>query len=247
MHTPAFITHIKVSAMERRSSSGAAAVASKAAFMDVAKSQSTSRPRSNSLPTLTQYFKGTLSLSRRHSPNSSSSSLLSRPATRASTFNPQIKSRTRSFSESFPRMSRMNLRSLFTGRRRSDKLRRNTVGSLNEIETDDLSSSSSSPPRRKDHDMFSPDVSITNDTIGFYDEANIPSRYPVTGHMREEEPLSPDTPLPALVFDDDEDISELEEDDMLLMQERRYAADAGVGFGKDRFPDVMRGGGEKNV
>ncbi|KAF9027652.1 hypothetical protein BDZ89DRAFT_1039421 [Hymenopellis radicata] len=218
MHTPAFITHIKVSAMEKRLSTGSAFVASKATSVD--KVQLTSRPRSNSLPTLTQYFKSTLSLSRRPS----SSSLLSRQ-TRVSTFNPQTKSRTRSFSDSFPQMSRKYLRSLFTGQR---KLRRNTVGSLNEIqteaalmeETDDLSPLRSSPsPPRQGHDMFSPNVLISNDTIGFYDEATIPSLYAVTGPMREEEPLSPDLPLPALVFDDDEDTSEPEEDDMLMMQE----------------------------
>ncbi|KAF9003491.1 hypothetical protein BDZ89DRAFT_1146056 [Hymenopellis radicata] len=126
----------------------------------------------------------------------------------------------------------MNLRSLFTGRRRSDKLRRNTVGWLNEIETeaglleetDDLSPlRSSSRPRRKGHlNMLSPDVSISHGTdrlvFAFYDEATtVPSQYPVTGPMREEEPLSP--PLPALEFDDDEDTSEPEEEDMLLMQD----------------------------
>ncbi|KAF9016105.1 hypothetical protein BDZ89DRAFT_1045994 [Hymenopellis radicata] len=232
MRTPAFIIHIKAPAMEKQPSSGSAVVPSKPASKDVAKLRSFLPPSSNSLPALTQHFKRTLSLSLRHSSKTSSSSLLSRSATSASTSNSQPTSHTRSISDSFPRMSRMNLRSLFTGRSRNDKLRRNTVGSLDDMETeeesleemDDLSPlRPSPPPRRKGHAMCSHDVSLSNDTdslyFGFPDEATIPSRYPVTGPMHEEEPLALDTLFPPREFDDDEDTSEPEEEDVSLMKE----------------------------
>ncbi len=68
-----------------------------------------------------------------------------------------------------------------------------------------------------------PVVSIFNDMnmrfLDLQDRNIIPSQYPVTGPILEEEFLVLDILLSAGKFDDDEDMSEPEEDDMLLMQE----------------------------
>ncbi len=68
-----------------------------------------------------------------------------------------------------------------------------------------------------------PDVSTFNDVNRVYlniEDGNIvPSQYPVTGPIREEEPLALDILLSAGQFNEEEDMSELEEDDFLLMQE----------------------------
>ncbi|KAF8899965.1 hypothetical protein CPB85DRAFT_1256856 [Mucidula mucida] len=118
----------------------------------------------------------------------------------------------------------MNLRSLLVGRRRSDKSKRNITGSSNDMETEEESANLpslrlSSLRQRK----CQPVVSIFNDInmqfLDLQDGNIIPSQYPVTGPILEEEFLVLDILLSAGKFDDDEDISEPEEDDMLLMQE----------------------------
>ncbi len=198
MHSPTFFTHTKVSKMQKQS-------AVKVDCHEVDQYTASSRPRANSLPALTQRFKSTLSRRHRHATNSSSSSLHSTPASAPS---PQTKSHSRSFSDSFPRI---NLRTLFVGRRRSDKPRRNTAESLD----------NSKQPKR--HNMYIPDMSSPNDTKGVYLEivnGNItPSPYAVTVPIREEEPLALDILISAGQFDEEGDISEPEEDDFLLMQE----------------------------
>ncbi len=119
----------------------------------------------------------------------------------------------------------MNLRSLFTARGRIGRGSSDNMEAEEESleEMDDLSPLRPSPPsRRKGHGMSSPDVSISNERdrlyFGFHDEATIPSRYPVTGPMREEEPLALDNLFPMREFDD-EDTSEPEEEDVSLMAE----------------------------
>ncbi len=42
--------------------------------------------------------------------------------------------------------------------------------------------------------------------------------YPITGPIREEEPLAVDVLISAGPFDEEEDVSEPEEDDFVLMQ-----------------------------
>ncbi|KAF8881656.1 hypothetical protein CPB85DRAFT_1442769 [Mucidula mucida] len=210
MHSPAFFIHTKVSTMQKQSTV-------KVDYHEVNQYQSSSRPRATSLPALTQRFKSTLSRTHRHSPYSSSSSLRSTPTAPS----PQTKSHSRSFSDSIPRI---NLRSLFVGRRRSAKPQRNIDDLETEEESETFSASRLLPPsQRKCHNMFTPDVSTFNDTIGLYldihDGNIIQSQYTVTGPIREEEPLALDIPLSVGQFDDDEDVSEPEEDDFLLMQE----------------------------
>ncbi|KAF8886849.1 hypothetical protein CPB85DRAFT_1566765 [Mucidula mucida] len=195
MHSSAF-THTKVSKTDKQS-------AVKVDCHEVDHYQSCSRPRANSLPALTQRLKGTLSRSQRHSSYSSSSSLHSTPASAPS---PQTKPHVRFFSGSFPRI---NLRTLFVARRRTYKPSRNMAGSLDNME-----------PRKN---MLFPDVSTFNDANRVYldidDGSIVPSQYPVTGPICEEEPLALDILISARQFDEEEDLSEPEEDDFLLMQE----------------------------
>ncbi|KAF8867858.1 hypothetical protein CPB85DRAFT_98580 [Mucidula mucida] len=197
MHSPTFFTDTKATNMQKQS-------AVKVDCHEVDQYTASSRPRANSLPALTQRFKSTLSRSHRHSANSSSSSLRSTPSAPASTPTSQTKSHV--FSNSFPRI---NLRSLFVGRRRGNQPRRHTEGLLDNME-----------PRKK---MSIPDVSTFNDMHRGYlsiDDGNIvPSQYPITGPIHEEEPIALDILVSAGPFDEEEDVSEPEEDDFLLMQE----------------------------
>ncbi|KAF8886834.1 hypothetical protein CPB85DRAFT_1258414 [Mucidula mucida] len=169
MHSPAFSTHTKVSKMEKQS-------AVKVDCHEVDQYQSSSRPRANSLPALTHALRATVA-----KPPSLGQFLVFQPSFHTPA----------SFSDSFPRI---NLRSLFVGRRRSDKPRRNTAGLLDNMTPWE--------------NMPIPDVSTFNDVNRVYlniEDGNIvPSQYPVTGPIREEEPLALDILISAGQFNEEE-------------------------------------------
>lgn len=109
--------------------------------------------------------------------------------------------------------------------------RRNTVDSLEteeEFEELEEQAAHSSPlncplASRKSRDIYTPELALSHGDDGpyfsFHRESSIPSGYPVTGPLREEEPLALDTLFPPREFDDDEDTSEPEEEDVSLMKE----------------------------